>query len=614
MDASLESTWNRFVEVSLEHLQPIQVYLQASLRGSSDATMREYALSNALTLGDRFRGVGLSEASRYAEKVAELLARPEVRPEELAPWLLWLRREFNRQTDAAALSQAAFSQLWLCAGQTAYADALTLAARRHGMRVLNLQPSLQAEIPQGFEMIIVQQDFTTCLNLLEQLRERLPSAFLLAVLNRVPFEDRVALSLAGADLILTQATAPDQVLELMVRKRARGAARGSRILLVEDDRVTRRVLERILVQGGYQVRTLEGQHNFGASLEEFRPDLVILDYLLPEGPGTDLCLALRSDSRWNSLPVLFLTASRDSDTVSKVFAAGADDFLAKPVDSVELLGRLRNRLLRSRELRLQGDVDPRSQLPGRHATLQMLSLLTKLARRQQLSASLALFQLRGPGQSQPEQLSQTAQEIRQTLRRPGDLLGSWDQDTLLLGLYDTRREACKNLLERLLQSGVSGAAAVASCPADGADFVALLAPLQECLQTCPDGTVMEVGRRPRQLHIAVVSGETPEVTELVQRLRALHHRVEVIREVMEFCDHLAQSDWKPERLLLDLSLPKIDTAEIWTSVERLRCPLVAIHPPDEGTALKVLGRGVSEVLAAGAPVDQLEKSLNLQRP
>lgn len=614
MDAGLESTWKRFVEVSLDHLQPIQLYLQASLRGQSDATMREYALANALTLGDRFRGVGLSEASRYAEKVAELLAHPQVRAEELAPWLLWLRREFQRQADVSALSQPALHQLWLCAGQTAYGDAMTLAARRHGLRVLNLHPSGLDEIPQGFEMVIVQQDFTTCLNLLEQLRERLPSAFLLAVLHRVPFEDRVALSLAGADLILTQATAPDQVLELLVRKRARGAARGSRILLVEDDRVTRKVLERILVQGGYQVRTLEGQQNFGASLEEFRPELVILDYLLPEGPGTDLCLALRTDSRWNSLPVLFLTASRDSDTVSKVFAAGADDFLAKPVNAVELLGRLRNRLLRSRELRLQGDVDPRSQLPGRQATLQMISLLTKLARRQQFSASLALFQLRGPGNSQPDQLSQTAHEIRQSLRRPGDILGSWDHDTLLLGLYDTRREACKNLLERLLHSGVAGAAAVASCPADGADFVALLAPLQECLQTCPDGTVMEVGRRSRQLHIAVVSGETPEVTELVQRLRALRHRVEVIRDVPEFSASLAQSNWKPERILLDLGLPKIDTDEIWTGLERLRCSLVVINPPDEGTALKVLERGVREVLAAGAPVDQLERGLNLQRP
>lgn len=612
MEDSLLHTWERFLQVSGEQLTTAQNYLRALLRGSADSTQREFALSQMQSLGDRLRGLGFSEASRYAERVGEWLGQESPQPEAGAPWLQWLRQELARQSQQTHLENfSPVGQLWLCARLTAYGDAMVLAARRQGLRVLTFTPQELQRVSGGPEMVIVQQDYTASLSLLEALRERLPQAFLVAILNKIPFEDRVALSLAGADLILTQSVAPEVVLDLLARKRSRGAARGSRVLLVEDDRVTRKVLERYLTQGGYEVRSLEGKGAFGENLQDFQPDFMILDYQLPEGLGTDLCLAVRSDPRWSSIPILFLTASRDPDTVSKVFAAGADDFLAKPVDSVELLGRLRNRLLRSRELRLQGDVHPSSLIPGRHATQQLLTLFTKLARRQQLSASLALLQRRSDSD-----LMVLAQEVRQNLRRPGDLVGTWDQDTLLIGLYDTRREACRQVLERILEGCPHPlAAAVASCPADGSDNVSLLAPLHECLQTCPDGQVWEVSRERANLHVAILSPETPAISDLTRHLRSLGHRVEVLRDSAGVALRMHQREWSPNRVLLDLSLPKLDPVETLRQLRALDPPplVVVTHPADEGMALRALELGAAEVLAGEPELDQLRSALHCNR-
>jgi PAS domain S-box-containing protein len=126
----------------------------------------------------------------------------------------------------------------------------------------------------------------------------------------------------------------------------------STILVVDDDPKGRQLLENLLAAEGYQV--VSAAHGMQALLvaSETRPDLVLLDVMMPDMDGFEVCRRLRADKTMQHVPILLLTALDDRDSRLQGLSAGADDFISKPFDSVELRTRLRTitRLNRFRQL------------------------------------------------------------------------------------------------------------------------------------------------------------------------------------------------------------------------------------------------------------------------
>lgn len=119
----------------------------------------------------------------------------------------------------------------------------------------------------------------------------------------------------------------------------------SRLLVVEDEPAVRVGLRLSLVRAGHQV--LEAATAAEAWVLLGQADLVLLDWMLPDEPGVRLLERLRSDSRYETLPVLMLTArSGESDRVEGL-TRGADDYLTKPFSTPELLARVQALLRRS---------------------------------------------------------------------------------------------------------------------------------------------------------------------------------------------------------------------------------------------------------------------------
>jgi two-component system, OmpR family, KDP operon response regulator KdpE len=118
---------------------------------------------------------------------------------------------------------------------------------------------------------------------------------------------------------------------------------GTRILVVDDESQILRALQTSLQGAGYEVEVAATAEDALTSAATHPPDGVILDLMLPDGSGTDVCRDLR---RWTNVPILVLSAVGDEHEKVAALDAGADDYVTKPFGIDELLARLRAALRR----------------------------------------------------------------------------------------------------------------------------------------------------------------------------------------------------------------------------------------------------------------------------
>jgi DNA-binding response OmpR family regulator len=137
----------------------------------------------------------------------------------------------------------------------------------------------------------------------------------------------------------------------------------SSILVVDDDVDIARFIEVNLRLEGFDVEVAhDGEEALGV-IHASPPDLVLLDVMMPRIDGVELCRRLRSDPLTASLPVIMLTAKSLSADKVVGLTAGADDYIIKPFDTLELIARVRSTLRRNAEMRA---VSPLTGLPGNH--------------------------------------------------------------------------------------------------------------------------------------------------------------------------------------------------------------------------------------------------------
>ena len=194
----------------------------------------------------------------------------------------------------------------------------------------------------------------------------------------------------------------------------------AKILLVDDDRLMLSLLKGILEPWGMQVTTCNAPRQARKMLSDVKPDLMVLDFEMPEMNGIEVCEQTRNDMNTATLPILFLTARRDADTMQKVFSAGADDYVSKPVIAPELMTRIFNRLERSQLFREQSQRDLLTQFWNQAGSQERFELLIKESQRLHQPACFAVIGI---------------QNLLSLTRKLGYLTG----DRILTGIADTLR-------------------------------------------------------------------------------------------------------------------------------------------------------------------------------
>ncbi len=118
----------------------------------------------------------------------------------------------------------------------------------------------------------------------------------------------------------------------------------NRILIADDNAPNRELLEAYLVDVQCEIQTsADGQETLD-KVASFKPDLVLLDVMMPKLSGFEVCKQIKDDPHTKRVMVLMVTALNEQGDIERAVNAGTDDFLSKPVNRIELLKRVENML------------------------------------------------------------------------------------------------------------------------------------------------------------------------------------------------------------------------------------------------------------------------------
>lgn len=121
-----------------------------------------------------------------------------------------------------------------------------------------------------------------------------------------------------------------------------------KILIVDDEPDILDILKYILDKEGFKVRKAKNGEEAIAKAYEEKPDLILLDIMMPKKDGIEVCRQLRSDKKFNDTFIVFLTARKEEYSEVAGFDVGADDYVVKPIKPRSLVSRINTLLLRKR--------------------------------------------------------------------------------------------------------------------------------------------------------------------------------------------------------------------------------------------------------------------------
>ena len=656
----LAETWSRAKSKMLARIELLEQAGSAWLEKRLDTELRLQAQNEAHKLAGSLGTFGLPAGSRFARELERTLEgglrvseSQALRFLEVAAALrLEVERSpaFVREIGARAADDPALRPVLLVSDDTELAARLTeeAAARRWVWQAAS-DASEAGSSATGSNPAAVLIDVDTAsaghtLDFLSELAARTPPVPAIILTSAGTLMDRVEVARRGGRGFFLRSLPPAEIVEA-TRALIERLQPKAHVIAVDDDQTVLDAVSVLLGSHGIRLTALNDPLELWGQLEGSPPDLLLLDIEMPKVSGIELCRVVRNDLRWAAIPIVFLTSLTDPDTVRRVFASGADDFVAKPVVGPELVTRISNRLERTRLLRAMAEVDARTGLPNRAKCRQAFADFLRLADRHGQPMGLAMLSVDGlervnetyGSPAGDEVLRQLGQCLREDFHSE-EIAGRWSGNEFVLGLYGLDRGASFRRVQDLLtdfshrlfvgrrssnvdpvgdsrEFKVTLSGGVAGYPEDASDLDGLLLAASQGRRRAKaqggnglQGPVAEqVGLRP--LDLAVISGDDATTTLLTHKIESDGYRTRVLRSGLTAARVLSgpEPSLRARVLLVDVDSPGFDALRF---VEELASEGV-LHE----TALLVLSsaawnRNANHALELGA-ADVIAKPVDL---
>jgi DNA-binding response OmpR family regulator len=280
---------------------------------------------------------------------------------------------------------------------------------------------------------------------------------------------------APGQRVLDLRTDAREILDALELLEQLGGPAAGTVFIVDDDAVVCALLRSLVARDGLSVATYGSAAGCLAALKEADPLLFVLDVDLAKTSGVDLARLVRTDPAWTDVPIMMVTAHADAETRAAAFAAGADDYMVKPIVPAEFQRRLTRLIEARRRHRLASGVHAVTGLPLRARTLREVE--ARLGEAGEAPASVIVVR---PAQAPADAMEAAAWRLEvvrlaRGVRADGGIMGFLDDIGGLGGLLPLRAAEARRRLGEL-RAAAPREAPVWHAGISGYDATAILRP------------------------------------------------------------------------------------------------------------------------------------------
>ena len=364
--AGIAALWEKFKDKYMNRIKVVERALQALQGGNLTEQLRQQAQQEVHTLIGSLGSFGFKNASNRAREIEQLLQPQKFLPaqkQQLTVLVNKLKQDLLQplvSPETPVQPQRRLDsdpnlppRLLIVDDDLALAEQIATETPAWGIST-ELAGSLSAareaiarNPPDIFLLdLCFPESAENGLALLEELATYQPPIPAIAFTAQESFADRIKVARLGGKGFLQKPIAPAAVVAAIAQVLQPATHTAAKLLIVDDDPQLLDCLHSLLSPWGFELVLLDDPTKFWEVLEKSAPDLLILDLEMPEFSGIDLCQVVRNEPHGHELPILFLSAYTDAQTVQQIFTSGADDYASKPIVEPELIARVLNQLER----------------------------------------------------------------------------------------------------------------------------------------------------------------------------------------------------------------------------------------------------------------------------
>lgn len=384
--------------------------------------------------------------------------------EQINHSVMQIAESCSRVSDERPAQQIASGRkpVYFCFSDQSLASSLQERLKHYGIPVScygtanELEQSILYRLPIA---MVIDIDFTEDgLSRIAELRSRLtaniPVIFYSA--QEPSIEVRLAAVRNGGVSFLVGQLDSSILVEKLIKIYSIGAERPFKVLVVDDSNAQAALAERTLNSAGIFTRTVTNPFNILETLDSFNPDAVLMDMYMPGCTGPELAQVLRQQSKYDAMPIIYLSSESDVEKQLEAVGHGGDDFLTKPYEKDVLITTVLNRCRRYRYLRRQLKTDSLTGLLNHKNILLALEKAIELGRQDQMPVCFVMLDIDhfksvndtyGHGMGD-RVISSLALYLRQRFRST-DKVGRYGGEEFAVVLPNTSIEMAQNLLEEI---------------------------------------------------------------------------------------------------------------------------------------------------------------------